>query len=449
MKFLYRTAFYVSFLPTIVTAQFGSEQVITTSSSISQFMIHDVNGDNNLDLVYMRDFGMNWKSNLKDSSTNVQPLISTNADNFNFIDLDFDGDKDIILKRYLNNQFTWSRNYGFSYGPDSSLFYDNDLSGNNFDVLDIDQDGLDDIIYSDNIPIFFLRDTIESTTFKKVIPGNQLTTFIDYEQADFDADNSLDIISSSGSVYYIEKTGSQSFSSTFVPSSINTGPCQIELLDCNHDGEFDIVSGSSTDQWLFYIPKYGDQLDLNYYLTIDTLVNPNDVLVVDINGDGSKDIVISDGLNDGLYWYENLGPNQFSSRNVITNNFLRPRTLALVDYDHDGVKDLVALSGSSFNEDAKISWFKNMNNSNVGVNQLDFNESNINVFPNPSGGKFNLKSNDLITQLDLIDMHGRLIFTKAYSKKNHIVVESNLEKGVYILRALVNDQFITKLVSIN
>lgn len=80
--------------------------------------------------------------------------------------------------------------------------------------------------------------------------------------------------------------------------------------------------------------------------------------------------------------------------------------------------------------------------------ELDFSESDFNIFPNPSDGEFQLRSiSDFkIDSYVIRDMEGRIIVSKTYSNGENIDIRF-FKTGVYIIEIYIADLIITKKIT--
>lgn len=91
----------------------------------------------------------------------------------------------------------------------------------------------------------------------------------------------------------------------------------------------------------------------------------------------------------------------------------------------------------------------------VGVNEVNAQNSNVVVYPNPSSSltyvDFNMTSLGNVV-FDVLDVQGRLVstFTDVFPAGDHqYTMNNDLEKGVYMVRISFGDQSVTKRVVIN
>jgi PKD repeat protein len=83
----------------------------------------------------------------------------------------------------------------------------------------------------------------------------------------------------------------------------------------------------------------------------------------------------------------------------------------------------------------------------VGIENL-MTEDNINIYPNPNGGKFIIESSMIIQSVKIINQLGEVVFVTTAGKRT-IEINADLKKGVYYIRLITeNASVITKEVMI-
>jgi hypothetical protein len=76
---------------------------------------------------------------------------------------------------------------------------------------------------------------------------------------------------------------------------------------------------------------------------------------------------------------------------------------------------------------------------NVSINALataEFNtDHSINIYPNPNNGNFRIDTLIPITTLNIYDVLGKLVYSKKGNSLNEIMMTTTISKGIYILKA--------------
>ena len=240
-----------------------------------------------------------------------------------FCDFDHDGDQDIFCGRDLNG-FIYYENQGSplspNWVPNSGAFagLGGDTYWNSPDLVDLNNDGLFDLIYGNaDGPLACYMNTgslaspvwtLNTALFGGVIDVGGASSPFFY---DWDGDGDLDMFTGSqmGEIYYFENIGTQ------------------------------------------HAPAW--QEDSSYFSSIDHSIY-SAVAVGDVNADGRPDLIVGD-LNGQLFYHRNTGTGLVWETTFLTNTALGgwgcPR---LLDFDHDGDLDIVA-----GNEDGNLKYFRN------------------------------------------------------------------------------------------
>ncbi|MDG1690354.1 MAG: T9SS type A sorting domain-containing protein, partial [Flavobacteriales bacterium] len=88
------------------------------------------------------------------------------------------------------------------------------------------------------------------------------------------------------------------------------------------------------------------------------------------------------------------------------------------------------------------------------TNGIDENfQESFKVFPNPSKGVFKIDyepmSNSNI-QLNIFDLTGRLVSKKDFENQREIFIDlSNKSQGTYLLKLLVDNEYLQKIIVVN
>ena len=94
---------------------------------------------------------------------------------------------------------------------------------------------------------------------------------------------------------------------------------------------------------------------------------------------------------------------------------------------------------------------------NILVNSFVGNQNIENdlfqIFPNPSKGVFKIDyepMSNYSVQLNIFDLTGRLVFKKDFEKQREIFIDlSNKSKGTYLLKLLVDNEYLQKIIVVN
>tara|TARA_B110000444_G_C18385103_1_gene386661 strand:- start:268 stop:558 length:291 start_codon:yes stop_codon:yes gene_type:complete len=68
------------------------------------------------------------------------------------------------------------------------------------------------------------------------------------------------------------------------------------------------------------------------------------------------------------------------------------------------------------------------------------------IYPNPNNGSFEIQMTNLSakTEIEILDLNGKIIYKNTYSNKNQNINIENISRGVYIVKANQNGYVRTK-----
>ena len=259
--------------------------------------IGDIDGDLDIDIVATSSLNdaVYWYDN-DGSESFTQKVVSTNTtftnnvEGVDIVDLDDDGNIDILIASKTSDKFVWLENDGSESFTPSTI-----MAANNAEFIwseDIDEDGDMDLYVSydiDNpaVGAWLENDGSESFT-QHSLYANNINNVDDMEAVDFDVDGDIDIILVAGTFFNLYlNDGSESFSTSTVAFGDDFGG--ISVGDFDDDGDNEIVSKSD-----FKVAMYDD---LGGYIFSETIVTvsllPQWIDDVDVDGDGALDLVLS------------------------------------------------------------------------------------------------------------------------------------------------------------
>ena len=308
----------------------------------------------------------------KDTPTFSSTTLDNNfggAYGLEIVDLDFDGDMDIVAAAIDWDDINWYENDGSENFTERLI--DGGLSGAlGLAINDIDGDGDLDIFataFEGGSVVWYENNGSQS--FTKTSIGT-LGAAYDVRVNDLDGDGDMDVIASGRSankMVWYANDGSQSFTENVIDNSID-GPANFDVKDVDEDGDLDlVVAVLDANDVVFYQNDGSESFTKN---TIDSnLLTARDVLVADIDGDGDLDVVAASSTDSGddLVWYSNDGSENFTS-NVISNAGLT-NYLQVADIDGDNDQDILV---TMFNERDLI-WYSNDGSQNFTSNTIENN----------------------------------------------------------------------------
>ncbi len=278
----------------------GEFSVVATASSVSggevTFSAFSTDGD-----AY---YAVGLVETVAFSKTGVTGYLTVSS--VNPIDMDGDGDMDIVSSADVNNEISWWENDG-------------------------------------------------SQSFTKHVVDSSFDLSESCYPADMDNDGDIDIVGSSAGLDEIawwENDGNQSFTKHVIDDTFD-GANAVYVDDIDGDGYADIIGAA----------KYGNGSDVAWWKndgtpsdggwtknSLSDTVNAYSVYSTDIDNDGDIDILSGESSN--IVWWENVG-GIWTRRSISSGSYFY--SVFCADMDGDGFQDVL---GAEFSGDA-ISWWKN------------------------------------------------------------------------------------------
>lgn len=416
-----------------------------------------------------------------------------------FLDVDFDGVKDLIttpnaLLISLNeSSVKFYKNTGTNgnpyFVPQSSNFLQDGMiehgTGSIPILADIDEDGLNDLLVANYFRFKPISDKESTLAYYRNVgtAANPVFEYVDYDYlnlsaenyglrsmpafADLDDDGDEDMllaIENGTLVFYEnESVGAGAIWGAPLPnyqdyngSVISTGSYSTPVLfDLNEDNLVDLIIGTKTG-------------NLMYYENVGTAASPSfelknpDLGHVDVSGqfgDGyaiphfireNGNIRLFVGSYQGTLWYyddiqNNLGIGD--SFHLVSSNYLN---INVGKYSSFWVEDINADGNLNMfvgQDLGGIYHFEADPNSDVSLEEVSFN-STVAVYPNPVEDNLTIAAASEISGYKILDMHGRAVLTGQVGDQNFVQVNiDELPQGIYTVTVeLVNGTIALKKV---
>jgi len=433
---LFTLTFYVN-----TFSQFGSQNIITTNAvGASSVFAIDIDGDGDIDVLSASygDDTVAWYENLDGlGNFSAMQIISSNANGANSvyaIDIDGDGDKDVLSASVQDDTIAWYSNTDGqgSFGPKQIITTIAD-GANTVYAADIDGDSDIDVLsssmFDNKIAWYENLDGLGSFSAQKIISTDTDQALCVYS-CDIDNDGDVDVLSASledDKIAWFKNNGSGVFSSQQIITTVADGATSVFSADIDQDGDFDVLSSSVYDGKIAWYENTDGQGSFGPQQIISTYTNTPaaySVYASDLDADGDLDVLSASHIDDKIAWYKNTdGQGSFSSQHIITTNADKALSVYAADLNGDSLIDVLS---ASF-DDNKIAWYENPDN--LGVNQNSI--LTFSVYPNPVTDILNIKSGINIIQLEIYNQLGQLILFE--SDTNSIDI-SNLNQGVYFVK---------------
>ena len=182
--------------------------------------------------------------------------------------------------------------------------------------------------------------------------------------------------------------------------------------------------------FIIYVSTYAQNGFQDQIISTDA-DHARSVYSADIDGDGDMDVLSASRGDDKIAWYENTdGLGSFGSEQIITTDADHARSVYAADIDGDGNMDVLSASRG----DDKIAWYKNM-----GILAVDQNTLlSFSVFPSPTTGILNVKSETNIVQIEIYNQLGQVVLSIpipiTLGSNLSTIDISNLSQGLYFIK---------------
>jgi hypothetical protein len=336
---------------------FGGEELISTEVDYA-VCVHaadlDADGDADVLSVSYTDNEIAWYKNDGGGSFGTQQIITIAAAgplSIHTADLDGDGDIDVLSASALGDSVDWYRNLGGGDFGNPDTNQNNIASSYNTATsvfaVDLDGDGDVDVIAG-------ARDDDDVSWFENDGLGNFAKTNIgapdgvmSVHATDIDGDGDADVLAASvydDLITWYENRlneATSDFGPEQVITTIASGALFVFARDLDGDGDADLLSASENDDKVAWYENRLNQTENDFgpqQVITTNAVDAECVGAWDLDGDGDADVVSASQYDDKIAWYENLmGPIDCNGNGVPDSDDIANGTSA--DCDSNGVPD--------------------------------------------------------------------------------------------------------------
>ena len=306
-------------------------------------------------------------------------LAIDNPESVNAVDLDGDGDLDIVSISLLDNKIAWYENLDGlgNFGPQQIITTSSIMQPRFVISKDIDNDGDIDIVASTFVEdrIVWFENIDGAGNFSdEILVVEEIAQISCFYVCDIDGDDDLDIVLGRyGTLRWVENINGQGdFGPSQIIESDAEGIRAIFCEDIDGDGDNDIVTSSIDDEKIIWyenmngLGEFGNQYEIN-----DETEKAYSIFVSDVNGDGFVDILFASLFGTYIAWHENMdGSGEFSEKIIISEDVHIPQGIITSDLDSDGDMDVISISASGLSGD-KTAWYENVDGlGSFGVQQI-------------------------------------------------------------------------------
>ncbi len=369
---------------------FETQQIIATKAN-GQRAVHsaDLNGDGNMDILSasQSDDKVIWFKNIDGSgSFKIQQIITSEADVAESVfaaDIDGDGDMDVLSASRDDDKIAWYNNLDGegTFGDQEIITTQADGASSVF-AVDLDGDGDNDVLstsfYDNKIAWYENEDGLGSFSNQQVISTEAV--FARFVRAiDLDNDGDMDVLSASSGddkvAWYENLNGLGDFGDQQIISSIADEVFSVYGEDIDFDGDNDVIAALRFSGKIVWYENEDGQGSFGNQKIISTQVpDAWHAYASDMDNDGDLDALSVSNFNNEITWYENEdGDGNFGVQQIISSELETPNYIITADLDNDGDKDVI--SASWF--DGKIAWYENLFSEAIvsGVCYYDENEN--------------------------------------------------------------------------
>jgi hypothetical protein len=279
------------------------------------------------------------------------------------IDVDGDGDIDVLSASSNDNTIAWYENDGVigNLGFTKWVVTSDAITASSVFAIDVDGDGDIDVLsasLNDNTIAWYENDGAVGFT-KRVITSDAIAATSVFA-IDVDGDDNMDVLSAS----YADDTiawykndgalGNPGFTKQVITSNAYSVR-SVFAIDVDGDGNMDVLSGvygSNTIAWYENDGSVGNPGFTEHVITTDAAF-VNSVFALDVDGDGDIDVLSASETDNTIAWYENDGAVGFTKR-VITSVAVGASSVFAIDVDGDGDVDVLSAS----RENDTIAWYE-------------------------------------------------------------------------------------------
>lgn len=436
----------------------------------------DIDNDGDLDLLITgADAGLaNRKTTLYSNNGlgNFTEITETGLSNWSelghtsFADVDGDGDQDLFYTgrdgspNYYANLYLNDGNGNFTLDPNAP--FEPSIEGD-FEFEDVDNDG--------DLDLFMTGYNSQGSVFSKLYKNSGTGSFSEvisspFESAgsssvaffDMDGDNDKDLIVSGSNnnneikTNLYENDGFGNFSLVSNTPFENVSRSDIAIADSDNDGDLDILINGSNESFQNICNLYLNDGTGSFSLLAGTPFITSSIGTADFadfDNDNDMDILITGsvgGADFAAHIYENHGMNNFNLSDSLIKVY--NSTTAIGDIDGDNDLDVIIVGISNELDFVKPRVYKNMlTTTSIEMALYEGNENAL-IYPNPSSGIINIESeNTFSSSIKIYNTNGELVFSDDNLNTNN-PIQLNQSPGLYLVVIKANNTITTSKLMI-
>ena len=433
--------------------EFDEHILSETADGAEEALAIDIDGDGDLDVLSssVLDREIVWFENTNGSGTFSSGQLISNAAEALFVeagDLDGDGDLDILASNQGTSLLSWFENLdGAGTFGDIQVLGQSTFFVWSAAIADLDGDGDLDLISAGEDPtveIAWYENTNGQGDFgsKQIIYLSTASNPEDVLATDIDGDNDLDIVIATGGddrvIWFENEDGNGTFGQPNEITATANNVTSIDASDIDGDNDLDILSTSWSDNKVVWYENTDGLGEFSAEIVISDSANGAwDVSTSDIDGDLDKDILLASAGSGIVSWIENLdGSGTFSDLKDISTEVEVVKSVMAADIDGDTDMDVITASRG----DDKIAWHENLRILSIDTPET----SDFFLYPNPISGTsvINFTAEGSADTVKVFDVQGRMV--KEFKVNSNLVELNAVEfrSGLYFYLIYSEEQLI-------
>ena len=437
------------------------DQVSRLARDASGIQSADIDGDGDIDILTSagNEQVYTWFENK--GNLNYTPhvicdlkLFAEDAADVDWADIDGDGDPDVIGAANAQSIYAWFENDGIGNFTPRVIFDRKPEAWGAMDVdkVDLDKDGDIDILgasYASGLYAWFENDGVGNFTPHIINDVPEFSrTAVSLDHGDMDGDGDIDIVGASfyaDAFVWFENDGYQNFNPHILENDPEFADSarKIITVDIDGDGDLDAVGANFSKTFLLFRNDGSGNFNMEMPFTSENGRIQN-VIAVDLDEDSDFDLICSRESSKNL-WLENDGTGEFIKHEIDGPG---SNIEDMADLDNDGDLDALAFGNNEF-----IFFISDYSETETPDENPDVpeipeipeepvvpeNATEIMISPNPANLmiSFSRLENDSIEDIDIYNLNGAKVGSyKNYS--NETLDVGGLATGYYFFVLTTN-----------
>ncbi|MCH7908196.1 MAG: VCBS repeat-containing protein [Candidatus Hydrogenedentes bacterium] len=313
-------------------------------------------------------FGTGWAEHLADGAFN-------GAYSVHGADMDGDGDIDILGAAEIADDITWWENDdGFGGSWTEHTIDPSFNTARSVLAVDIDGDGDMDVLgaaYTDDDITWWENTNGLGTAWTEHTIDGAFDGAWAASAADIDGDGDMDVLGAAfnaDDITWWENTDGvgTAWTEHTIDANFN-GALAVNSADVDGDGDLDVLgTGYWADQIAWWENDDGAGTAWTKHTIQGGFGGARSVYAADVDGDGDVDVLGAAFDADEVSWWENTdGTGTAWTKHVVKTGFNAVRSVYIVDLDSDGDQDFLAASSAG----DLITWWENLDGTGVSLSE--------------------------------------------------------------------------------